>query len=273
MRKTAHKNGCRYRFVRSRRLGTAVLAGLFIGVVGPAKGRGGTADELQELRAEVRRLQERQNELQRELQTIRENLAPKRRSSVERVDLLLNIKNSPSKGSEDAKWVLVEFSDYQCPFCARHFRQTLPLIEKEFIAPGKVRYVFRDFPVEKMHPGASKLHAAAHCAGEQGLYWEMHEQLFHRQKEARVENGAVTLRIDASKSAAFSRCMESAKHLDTVRQSLKDAVTARVRGTPTFFLGTALPGGEQMKASWMIRGAQPYAVFKAAIENLLSVAH
>lgn len=87
----------------------------------------------------------------------------------------------PPLGQTSAKVTLVEFSDYQCPFCARHFSQTEPQLIKEYIDTGKVKFYYRDFPLSQIHPGAQKAAEAARCAGDQGKYWEYHDLVFQNQ--------------------------------------------------------------------------------------------
>jgi hypothetical protein len=101
---------------------------------------------------------------------------------MQALDAVVAIGDAPVKGNPNAKLTLIEFSDYQCPFCRRHAENTLPSLDKEYIATGKVRYVFHDFPLEAIHPQAFKAAEAAHCAGEQQKYWEMHGRLFANQQ-------------------------------------------------------------------------------------------
>src|SRR2546427_8375547 len=93
-----------------------------------------------------------------------------------------SVADAPMLGRADAPVTLVEFSDYQCPFCQRFFATTLSAIKKQYVDTGKVRYVFRDFPLDQLHPQARKAAEAVHCAGEHGRYWEMHDLLFQNQK-------------------------------------------------------------------------------------------
>lgn len=86
------------------------------------------------------------------------------------------------QGNANAKVTLVEFSDYQCPFCARFFTQTEGQIKKEYVDTGKVKFYYRDFPLPQIHPGAQKAAEAARCAGDQGKYWEYHDSLFQNQQ-------------------------------------------------------------------------------------------
>jgi protein-disulfide isomerase len=180
--------------------------------------------------------------------------------------ITFSIDGAPFLGSKDAKVTVVEFSDYQCPFCARHVQQTLPAIVKEYIDTGKVKYVFRDFPIPALHPQASKSHEAAHCAGEQGKYWEIHQRLFgniQAQQPADLTAHARALRLDVRK---FEQCVSSGRHAGTVAKAVEEGQRAGVRGTPTMFVGLSTEG-RTVKATRMLRGAQPYERFKAAIET------
>ncbi len=147
---------------------------------------------------------------------------------------------------------------------------TLPQIEKDYIKTGKVKYVFRDFPIESIHPQAFKAHEAANCAGEQGKYWEMHNRLFSNQKalgEKDLQGYAGALDLDLQK---FDQCLNSGKNAAEIREDTAEGVKAGVRGTPTFLLGLTEQDSSKVKATKMIRGAQPYSRFKQIIDRLLA---
>ncbi len=93
----------------------------------------------------------------------------------------ISIDDDPIRGDPNAPITIIEFSDFQCPFCARFHVQTLPLIMKEYIDEGKVNLVYRDFPIQSIHPNALPAAVAAECANEQGKYWEYHDMLFEKQ--------------------------------------------------------------------------------------------
>ncbi|MBI3330449.1 MAG: DsbA family protein [Nitrospinae bacterium] len=131
-------------------------------------------------------------------------------------------------------------------------------------------YVFRDFPIASLHPQAAKAHEGAHCAGEQGKYWEMHARLFANQKAHSpqdLSHHAEALGLDM---ASFQQCLESGTHAAKIRKAIAEGQKAGVRCTPTFFLGLSQPNHSQLKARKVIRGAHPYALFQQAIEGLLS---
>jgi protein-disulfide isomerase len=162
-------------------------------------------------------------------------------------------------GDPDAPVTIVEFSDYQCPFCERHFQQTWPRLKAEFVDTGRVRYAFKDFPLSNIHPQAPKAHEAARCAGEQGAYWEMHDRIFEGQSEwagkskhVEVLKGyALELGLD---TAAFDACLDSGRWTEDVQRDLAEGAALGVRGTPTLFI-----------SGYPLVGAQPYEVFQQAI--------
>lgn len=108
-----------------------------------------------------------------------EELEGKAASGVERQTV--GIGNLPMQGSNNASVTLIEFSDYQCPFCSRHFTQTESQIQKDYIDTGKVKFYYRDYPLSQIHPGAEKAAEAARCAGDQNKYWQYHDTLFQNQ--------------------------------------------------------------------------------------------
>ncbi len=93
----------------------------------------------------------------------------------------VDIGNLPVMGNQGAKVTMIEFSDYQCPYCERHFTQVEPQIKKDYIDTGKVKFYYRDYPLSQIHPGAEKGAEAARCAGDQGKYWEYHDLVFQNQ--------------------------------------------------------------------------------------------
>ena len=179
-----------------------------------------------------------------------------------------SVADAPSLGRADAPVTLVEFSDFQCPFCGRFFATTLPALKKDYIDTGKLRYVFRDFPLDQLHPNARTAAAAAHCAGEQGKYWEMHDALFQYQAAlapAQLAERARALGLDSSR---FDQCLTSGRHTASIERGLADGAAAGVQGTPGFVVGKTQPGDTIQGTP--IRGAQPLETFRRIIEQLLA---
>ncbi len=168
--------------------------------------------------------------------------------------------DDPVLGDPNAPVTIIEFSDYQCPFCRRFWQQTLPLIKQNFIDTGKVKLVYRDFPLN-FHQYAQKAAEAAECAGEQGKYWEYHDILFERQSEwstqgvQKFKDYAAELGLDLEQ---FSSCLDSGKYAQEVQKDYQDGVSYGVQGTPTFFINGV-----------KIVGAQPYQTFETVINQFL----
>jgi protein-disulfide isomerase len=182
----------------------------------------------------------------------------------------VNIDGAAFYGTKEAKVTIVEFADYECPFCARYSRETFPQIDRDYIQTGRVKYVFRDFPIEAVHPQAFKAHEAVHCAGAQGKRREMHEKMFASQRArsgADLNAYAQELRLDLAK---FQTCLADDVYSAKIRGDLTDGHQSGVMATPTFFLGLTETDSPRLKAVRKIEGARPYSVFKAAIEDLLS---
>ena len=163
-------------------------------------------------------------------------------------------------GDPGAAVTIVEFSDYECSFCSRHVQQTWPLLQAEFVDTGRVRYVFKDFPIAGLHPQAFRAHEAARCAGEQGTYWAMHDQLFTEQSSwaGRSDNASIFERYAAElglDAGAFEDCLASGRWSGAVNADVAEGASLGARGTPTFFID-----------GYPLVGAQPYATFEFAIE-------
>jgi len=184
--------------------------------------------------------------------------------------LSISKDDDPIKGNPDAPVTIIEFSDFQCPFCSRFFDQTLPQIQKEYIDTGKVNFVYRDFPIDNLHPNARPAHIAAECADEEGKFWEYHDLLFERQKQwsglssinvnDKFEQFASDIELNFD---AFDSCLGSAYFADEVNKDYLDGITYGVTGTPTFFIGNEKEGYME------VSGAQPFAVFKQSIDRQL----
>jgi protein-disulfide isomerase len=248
-----------------------ILALLLQSAIGASIVHAQSRDEINTLKKEIEDLKKGQSEILEELGRIKDLLeeGQKNSSSTPR-NITLGIDGHPVKGTKDAKLIVMEFSDYQCPFCGRFFSQVYSKINDEYVKPGKVMYVFRDFPVQSKHPQAFKAAEAAHCAGDQGKYWEMHDLLFSNQKALMVDDlvkYADKLRLDRS---AFKKCLDDGKHATQVRESFEEGIKASVRGTPTFFLGVTDSNAVDMKPIAVIRGAQPHDQFKKILDSLLT---
>jgi protein-disulfide isomerase len=160
------------------------------------------------------------------------------------------------KGAKDAPIAIVEFSDFQCPFC-KNVNPTLRQVLDRY--PGKVKVVWRDYPLVQLHPGAPKAHEAARCAADQGKFWEYHDVLFERSPRHspdELKRYAQDLKLDA---AVFGQCLDSGKHTAEVNKDVEEGQRLGVTGTPSFFVN-----GRPLE------GAQPFTAFQKLIDSELS---
>jgi protein-disulfide isomerase len=252
----------------------AILAGL---ALAPAAGLAQSTDELQSLRREIEALKAGQRAIQNDLNEIKRLLqqrpaagmpAPPSAANPEGIEL--TIAGAHVKGSPQARLTIVEFSDYQCPFCARHAQQTMAQIEREFVDTGKVRYAIRNLPLERLHPDAFKAAEAAECAGAQGKFWEMHKVLFANQRAlglAELPRHADAVGLDRT---AFTKCLESGEYAAKVRKDVEDAQKAGITGTPAFLVGVTRGADPTVRVVRRISGAQPFSAFKSTLDAMLA---
>jgi protein-disulfide isomerase len=179
------------------------------------------------------------------------------------LSLVQLVDDDPSLGAADAPVTIIEFSDFECPFCKRFFLQTLPQITARYIDTGQVRFVFRDFPVPQSHPNATKAAEAAACAGEDGRFWPMHDELFGKGVaggSATYSGYAQALGLD---TAAFGACLDSGRHAAEIAGDRDAGIAAGVRATPGFVV--VPPDGRAV----VFAGAHPFSVFEQLIEAAL----
>ena len=161
---------------------------------------------------------------------------------------------APILGEEDAPVTMVEFSDFQCPYCARFFEQTFPQLKENYIKTGKVKLAFRHLPLS-FHQYAQKTAEASECANEQGKFWEYHDTVFNNQDQLSdtiLSTWAGEIGLDVKK---FDDCLESGKYKEKVQADSNDAGSYGVSGTPSFFVNGKL-----------LVGAQPYEAFQQVID-------
>lgn len=174
-------------------------------------------------------------------------------------------KDSIVLGAADAPVTVVEFTDYQCPFCRRFVQTTFPMLKRDYIDTGKLRWVVRDMPLG-FHQNASKAAQAAHCAGDQGKYWEMRDTLFKNNSKLGPEQLPGYARENGLDVDVFSACLSSKRHQAQIEQSSQGAAQIGITGTPSFIIGKS--NGDTVSGRLVI-GAQPPTVFTTAIQQLL----
>ncbi|MFH1466605.1 MAG: thioredoxin domain-containing protein [Pseudomonadota bacterium] len=163
-----------------------------------------------------------------------------------------------ARGPENAPITVVEFADYECPYCSRGYETMKAVYEKY---DGKVKWYFRDFPLS-FHQNAMAYATAAHCAGEQGKYWEMHDAILDNQKSIDAKGGPTGLAKELGLTeAAFASCMENKEITKRIMEDMTDAQSVGVTGTPAYFVNGI-----------MVSGAQPIEAFSTIIDRELEAA-
>jgi len=165
------------------------------------------------------------------------------------------IGNGAVLGNQDAKITIIEFSDFQCPYCEKFYSETFPQLKKEYIDTGKAKLIFRNFPLS-FHENAMPSALAAECAKEQGKFWEYHDKLFENQQaldSSSLKKYALDLKLEINK---FNDCLDNKKYQSEIQQDIQDGQSAGVTGTPSFFIN-GIP----------LEGAQPFSAFKQVIDS------
>jgi protein-disulfide isomerase len=174
--------------------------------------------------------------------------------------------DEPAQGRADAPLTLVEFTDYQCPFCRRFEAETWPRLKRLYVDTGKVRFIVRDLPLE-IHSGAEPAAEAAHCAAEQGRFWPMHDALLASDAELSGPGIERLARAQGLDLKRFEACVSAGNYRGTILRNAAQAHALGLDGTPAFILGTVSEGELRGRA---LMGARPYEDFEAAIRQALA---
>lgn len=217
---------------------------------------------LRELQADVADVKSRSDRIEQRVSEMQSYMSDIRDVALGVVRV--SADDDPVLGSADAPVTIIEFSDFECPFCQRFHAETLPSLVEEYINPGTVRLVFRDFPLTNIHDKAVTAAIAAECADDQGKFWPMHDLIFENQRqwassedaEAEFKAFAQRLQLDFE---TFETCLVTQQHLEEVSNDLQDGVQYGVGGTPYFFVNGI-----------GINGAQPISVFRNMIAEALA---
>jgi protein-disulfide isomerase len=177
----------------------------------------------------------------------------------------LNMEGAPLLGSKDAPITIVEFTDYQCPFCQRFHVTTFPDLKKTYIETGKVRFYSRDLPLDSLHPNAMRAAEAGRCAADQGQFWKLRDLMSEHPDQLDLDSlmaDAKNIKLDEK---AFRACVESEKYKSVVQNDIMEAMRVGADGTPSFVIGKSTPDGVEGE---LLVGAQPLAEFERAISKL-----
>jgi protein-disulfide isomerase len=184
----------------------------------------------------------------------------------------MSVAGEPFKGEPAARVAIIEYADFQCPFCRRFESQVYPGLRENYIRTGKLKYFHRDMPLA-FHQGALPAARAVHCASDQGKYWEMHDSLLGDAASltpADIDERAGKLGMNVSE---LDKCISSDRFADIIQRGVSEASAMQVSGTPTFIIGTLDADGKVMSVKTTVVGASPFESFKAAIDPLLASAN
>jgi protein-disulfide isomerase len=203
---------------------------------------------------QIRQILEKQAKLAQQAAQ-QEPAAPKAKLKLDGVQML---------GSPDAPLTMVEFTDYQCPFCQRFHTATFSDLKKAYIDTGKVRFYSKDLPLD-FHPNAFRAAEAARCAGDQGQFWKMRDVLGSNPGKLAAENIDQYAQDMQLNMPTFRSCMELGKYKDSIQADLKLAQTIGINGTPSFVIGKSTPEGVDGE---VMVGALPLGSFDEKLRSL-----
>ena len=243
-------------FSRYARLAVLPLALLLpLGAQGATKNEGITRQQADEILKELRQIRELLEKQQAKAPQTQEGRASR---------VKLNLEGFAMLGSKEAPLTIVEFTDYQCPFCQRFHATSFGDLKKNYIDTGKVRFYSRDLPLD-FHPNAMRAAEAARCASDQGQFWKLRDVMVANPDKLDMNSllaDAADLKMNLD---TFRACMESEKYKNAVQTDVMEAVKIGANGTPTFVIGKSTSGGVDGE---LVVGSQPYLIFDQKLKEL-----
>lgn len=227
------------------------------------------ADDFVTLKDEVARLNTQQQQILVSLDELKRMIKGPGQAALKPPETM-SVAGEPFKGQPGATLAIIEYADFECPFCRRFEREVYPQIRDNYISTGKVKYFHRDMPLP-FHEGAMPAARAAHCASEQGKFWEMHDSLLGDAASlgaADIDERAGKLGLNVSE---LDKCISSDRFADIIQRGVAEATQMQISGTPTFIIGTLDTQGKLMSVKKTVVGAYPFDTFKGALDPLLAV--
>jgi len=242
-----------------RSLTALAVAATLLGGVTLARAEGITSEQAQQILDELKAIR-------KTLET--RPVAPAQPAAPAPVSDKVSMAFTPggfSVGQENAPLVLIEYTDYQCPFCQRYHNDSFAQIKTNFIDTGKIRYISRDFPLP-FHENARRSATAARCAAEQGKFWELRHTMIVNANQLQADKLGGYAQAASMDVPKFQACVDSDKYRAAIDKDIAEGSAAGVSGTPSFVLGRVENG--QLQGVRMV-GAMPYAQFEAKIQDML----
>jgi protein-disulfide isomerase len=226
------------------------------------------AEDFVKLKDEVARLNAQQQQILDSLDELKRMMKGPGQAALKPPETM-SVAGEPFKGQPSATLAIIEYADFQCPFCRRFEHDVYPQIRDNYIDSGKVKYFHRDMPLP-FHEGSMPAARAAHCASEQGKFWEMHDSLLGDAASlgaADIDERAGKLGLNVSE---LDKCISSDRFADIIQRSVTEATEMQISGTPTFIIGILDAQGKLMSVKKTVVGAYPFGTFKAALDPLLA---
>jgi len=230
-------------------------------------------DEQARMQKEIDELKEGQRQIHEELKELKgdqllKRIAPSKSETP--FDIEVDKSSAESKGNERARVAIIEFTDFQCSYCLGFVTETFPKLDKDYVSSGKVKYFFRNLPLTAGHPNAFRAAEAAHCAAEQGKFWEAHDRFFANQNALNPNDLLPHARALGLNVFKFDDCLKSGKFDEAIKKDIEEAQSLGIEGTPAFLIGLLAPNGRSVNVRKVILGAEPYDNFKQTLDELLS---
>lgn len=222
-----------------------------------------------ELLLQLNELRSNQIKLNREVSILKDQLAKlqanKTTGNEEGVANRLFLNEKTALGSDQSNIAIIEISDFECPYCARHAREVFPILKAEFIDTGIARYDLMDYPLS-FHPGAKNAAVAVRCAGEQGKYWDAYSKLFEDRGRTRNEHYKPVMDALNLDWESYIECYNDSKILTLVEDDIAQGKQLGIDGTPRFIFGIVERG--QLTNIKMLKGARDIETFRQAIADM-----
>ena len=226
------------------------------------------AQDLRHLQIQVQRLEMQQKQILDSLEELKKLARGGGGPPPVKAPEKVSVAGESFRGNSGASLAIIEYADFECPYCRRFEHDTFPQLRDAYINTGKVKYFYRDFPLA-FHEHSMSAAQAARCAGEQGKFWEMHDSLFEEPAALNpddVQRRAGAIGLDVGR---LSACAGGAHPGGTIEKTMAEAARMQINGTPTFLIGTIAANGELVNVKETMVGAYPFEAFKAKIEPLL----
>jgi protein-disulfide isomerase len=229
-------------------------------------------DDIKEILIQLKDVKASQASMQRDIQEIKVAVRGRQAAPPQVVptNLVVNVEGHAFKGAPEAQLVMIEFTDYQCPFCRRYYSNTFSKIDTDYIQTGKLKYYVFNSPLP-MHKDAPMAAQASVCARDQKKFWEMRDSLFSQEGAAALSREALDKKAKelGLNETVFQACLNGGQHTNEIDSDISIAQKLGM-GTPSFLFGVVEPTGGKVRGKQIMAGARPYDDFKSMIDELLS---